>query len=67
MDRGAWQATVQGVAKSQTRLSDLSQHTACIMEELCHLQLSRKAGSEILKNDPEFCCYCILALSSHHT
>ena len=22
MDRGAWQATVQGVAKSQTRLSD---------------------------------------------
>ena len=23
MDRGAWQATIHGVAKSQTRLSDL--------------------------------------------
>ena len=27
MDRGAWWATVQGVAKSQTRLSD--SHTLC--------------------------------------
>ena len=26
MDRGAWQATVRGVAKSQTRLSDI-EHT----------------------------------------
>ena len=26
MDRGAWQTTVRGVAKSQTRLSDLA-HT----------------------------------------
>ena len=26
MDRGAWRATVHGVAKSQTRLSDLT-HT----------------------------------------
>ena len=25
MDRGAWQATVQGIAKSQTRLSDRAQ------------------------------------------
>ena len=25
MDGGAWQATVHGVAKSQTRLSDLAQ------------------------------------------
>ena len=24
MDRGAWEATVHGVAKSQTRLSDLT-------------------------------------------
>ena len=30
MDRGAWQATVHGVAKSQTQLSDL----AHIYEEL---------------------------------
>ena len=27
MDRGAWQVIVHGVAKSQTRLSDLAQHT----------------------------------------
>ena len=27
MDRGAWRATVQGVAKSQTRLKRLSMHT----------------------------------------
>ena len=26
MDRGAWQATVHGVAKSQTRLKQLSMH-----------------------------------------
>ena len=26
MDRGAWQATVHGVAESQTRLSDFSSH-----------------------------------------
>ena len=28
MDRGAWQATVHGVAKSQTQLSDSHVHTA---------------------------------------
>ena len=27
MDRGAWQATVHGVAKSQTRLSNFHFHT----------------------------------------
>ena len=27
MDRGAWQAEVHGVAKSQTRLKQLSMHT----------------------------------------
>ena len=27
MDRGAWRATVHGVAKSQTRLKRLSTHT----------------------------------------
>ena len=27
MDRGAWQATVHGVAKSQTHLNQLSTHT----------------------------------------
>ena len=27
MDRGAWRATVHGLAKSQTRLKQLSMHT----------------------------------------
>ena len=27
MDRGAWQAAVHGVTKSQTRLNDTAQHT----------------------------------------
>ena len=27
MDRGAWRATVHGVPKSRTRLSDLAQHS----------------------------------------
>ena len=26
MNRGAWQATVHGVAKSQTQMSDYAQH-----------------------------------------
>ena len=30
MDRGGWQATVHGIAKSQTRLSTLSTHTILI-------------------------------------
>ena len=29
MDRGAWQATVYGVAKSQTQLKYLSMHACC--------------------------------------
>ena len=39
MDRGAWQATVHGVAKSQTRLKRLSTHT------LEHGGAPEKAGS----------------------
>ena len=30
MDRGAWQATVNGVAKSQTRLSDFHMLSVCV-------------------------------------
>ena len=30
MDRGAWWATVYGVAKSQTRLSDEAQHSTAV-------------------------------------
>ena len=33
MDRGAWQDTVHGVAKSQTGLSDLA-HSAVLLVEL---------------------------------
>ena len=29
MDRGAWWATVHGVAKSWTRLSDQAEHSTC--------------------------------------
>ena len=32
MDGGAWWATVHGVAKSQTRLSDLT-HTICFIKQ----------------------------------
>ena len=36
MDRGAWQATVQGVAKGRTRLSDYAQHTyVCAHVYIC--------------------------------
>ena len=31
MDRGAWQATVHGVAKSQTRLSDFTFTFHCLV------------------------------------
>ena len=32
LDRGAWRATVHGVTKSQTRLSDLAcTHNGCIL------------------------------------
>ena len=39
MDRGAWWATVHGVAKSRTQLSDSAQHTqhlAAVMKLLLH-------------------------------
>ena len=35
MDRGAWCATVHGVAKSWTGLSDYAQHTGCVGSSLC--------------------------------
>ena len=41
MDRGAWRATVHGVAKSQTGLSKLTQHNnkgeseQCRVPEIC--------------------------------
>ena len=41
MDEGAWSATVQGFAKSQTQLSDLAcmhTSTACIVQILILLK-----------------------------
>ena len=38
MDRGAWQATVHGVAKSQTRLSDFHSLHSLIVEKY-HLKI----------------------------
>ena len=37
MDRGAWWATVHGVAKSQTRLSDFTYSHTCIYRHICML------------------------------
>ena len=34
-DTGAWQATVHGVAKNQTRLRDQAQHTVSLIFLLC--------------------------------
>ena len=34
MDRGAWQATIHGVTKSQTRLKQLSAHRRTMMRFL---------------------------------
>ena len=46
MDRGAWRATVHGVAKSRTRLSDSHTHT-CICTQLWLWDLSSSDGVEI--------------------
>ena len=39
MDRGAWQATVHGVTKSQTCLKRLSVHTLPVLGAFLHLYL----------------------------
>ena len=39
MERGAWRATVHGVAKSRTQLSDFAHHTQCRHLCLCCLYL----------------------------
>ena len=58
IDRGAWQATVHGVAKSWTQLSDLAQsasgvniHTAA--GRLSHERLSPLLGSAVLAGTPD--------------
>ena len=34
MDRGAWWATVHGVTKSQTQLSDKAQHSTALLQTM---------------------------------
>ena len=37
MDRGAWRASVHGVAKSWTRLKQLRMHAYCIIQYISHI------------------------------
>ena len=41
MDREAWRAAIHGVAKSQTRLSDLAQHRTTIKKITKNIQLKK--------------------------
>ena len=52
MDGGAWWATVHGVAKSQTRLSEFTHSLTCsnqgyIIQLLCERELLRDASMPI--------------------
>ena len=38
MDRGAWPATVHGVAKSQTRLNDSLTHIYHLCDKITHVE-----------------------------
>ena len=53
MDRGAWRATVHGVTKSPTGLSDRAHRHSCFMR-LCSLLLNNKV------NQPCTCTYPLL-------
>ena len=46
IDRGAWQATVHGVAKSQTRLRRLSLHAHGDATKK-HTTVSKEVGAEV--------------------
>ena len=48
MDRGAWQATVHGVPKSQTPLKELSKH-ACTHTLQSNLEEIKDTGSILIK------------------
>ena len=48
MDRGAWQATVHGIAKSWTRLSDLhTQFRLCLLSQTICQQQARQSASSV--------------------
>ena len=64
MDRRAWQATVHGVTKNRTRLSDYHSHSAklrmqCIFRR--ERERERKEGRRILEEDRTN-CYIYLGL-----
>ena len=42
MDRGAWRATVHGVAKSKTQLSNWAQHSTCCLINKKEIKLKEK-------------------------
>ena len=42
MDRGAWWATVLGVAKSRTRLSDFTNQVTCLFKQLERVEVGFK-------------------------
>ena len=44
MDRGAWKATVHGVAKSQTRLSDFTSLQRCFWRSDCQAVLAGESS-----------------------
>ena len=51
MDRRAWQATVHGVAKSQTQLKRLSTHTLCT-DSVLERYLKSECGREGVCGQP---------------
>ena len=60
MDRGAWQATIHGITKSQTRLSNISFLFFSFMVSLKLKDVSRILMSESFTyfNCSWFCCFC---------
>ena len=46
MDREAWRAAVHGVAKSQTRLSDYTQHIVMCIKISCSLFITHVANKD---------------------
>ena len=48
MDRGAWRATVHGVAKSRTRLSDSAQHNSVRNSQNSFLLKTSKLGKRTI-------------------
>ena len=54
MDRGAWQATVHGVAKSQTQLKQLSTHAHVVLKSREKIKLAKNRALR-LRNSAIIC------------